>query len=216
MTASFFTPDIRLSQDHTYFAGKKCKMSRPELNKQLAPGDFKNYYWLKKELVNFCTKEGINTSGGKIDIAKRIEEYLETGKVQKTQSVNKKYISAFDWKKVTLSTKTVITDNYKNTQNVRAFFQKETGKSFRFNTEFMNWMKQNPGKTLGDAVVKWKEIKRNSKTKAFKTVIAPQFEYNTYIRDFMKDNPNSSMKDAIKSWKSIRNLPGEKKYNKEN
>jgi len=56
---------------------------RPNLNKNINLKDFKDFYWLKEELVAFCREIGINSSGGKIDIANRIAEYLKTGKIER-------------------------------------------------------------------------------------------------------------------------------------
>ena len=42
-------------------------MTRPKLDENISIENFQNYYWLKKELVDFCRNLGINTSGGKID-----------------------------------------------------------------------------------------------------------------------------------------------------
>jgi len=58
---------------------------RPELNLSISPKDFQDFYWLKKELVNFCRKEGLKTTGSKIEIAERIENYLKTGKKNTTR-----------------------------------------------------------------------------------------------------------------------------------
>jgi hypothetical protein len=188
-------------------------MNRPKLGKEISIKDFKDYYWLKEELVEFCRAIGINSSGGKIDISNRIIKFLENGELIIKSNIKKKtIISKFDWNMEKLNTATLITDNYRNTENVREFFQQNIGDHFKFNVEFMNWMKAHQGKTLGDAIEKWIEISKLKKDKNYKTEIAPQFEYNTYMRDFLNDNPHLSSKDAIKSWKIKRNKPGVKKY----
>jgi hypothetical protein len=188
-------------------------MKRPELNDKISIDDFRNFYRLKEELVKFCKSKGINTSGGKLEIAERITTYLATGRIIKT--INKAAnTSKFDWNNAAMNADTKITDNYKNTENVRKFMIENIGKHFRFNTEFMKWAKQNTGKTLGDAINEWKRIYKLKKEPNHKTVIAPQFEYNTYIRDFMADNPDKSIKDAIKFWKIKKNQKGDNKYSK--
>jgi hypothetical protein len=189
-------------------------MSRPILDKNISLEDFKNYYWLKEELVRFCRDRGICVSGGKIEISSRIVAFLESGKIVRSNIKKIKNKSIFDWNNEHLSIGTVITGNYRNSENVRAFFKSEIGNTFRFNVAFMNWMRVNKGKTLGDAVVIWRKITEQKKDKGYKTEIAPQFEYNTYIRDFLYDNPGSSIKDAIASWKIKRDQPGVKKYEK--
>ncbi len=191
-------------------------MARPKLNKNISLDDFQNYYWLKEELTAFCQEIGICRTGGKIEIAFRIEKYLKTGVIIKNpESGKKKSSSQFDWNKETLSPETIITDNYKNTRNVRNFFSKMIGSHFKFNVEFMAWMKENYGKKLNDAIEKCNEIAALKKSGAHKTTIAPQFEYNQYMRDFLEANPTLSSKDAMKCWKMKRNKPGTNRYDKD-
>jgi len=187
-------------------------MKRPDLNKNISAEDFRSYYWLKEELVSFCRSVGIYSSGGKVEIANNIIRFLESGDLAKKQSNKRKAESNFDWAYEHLSLKTIITDNYANTENVRSFFKSVIGDSFKFNVGFMNWMKDNVGKTLGEAAQQWNEIAADKKRKGYKSVIEPQFEYNTYIREFLLDNPGSTTKEAIKYWKVKREKPGATKY----
>ncbi len=48
---------------------------RLHLNKKISIKDFKDFYWLKKELIEFCKNEGLKTTGEKIETAQRIEHY---------------------------------------------------------------------------------------------------------------------------------------------
>ena len=189
-------------------------MTRPKLDENISIENFQNYYWLKKELVDFCRNLGINTSGGKIDISYRIEQYLKTGE-KIVHSGREKSISKFNWNSTKLDLNTLITDNLSCTENVRSFFKQTIGENFKFNVPFLKWLKSNNRKTLEEAIEKWKEINAHKKDTNFKTEIAPQFEYNTYIREFMSDNRNLSMKDAINCWNSKRYLSGRRKYQKE-
>ena len=52
---------------------------RPVLNKEISVEDYKNFYWYKEELIEFCRSENISKSGGKIELANRIIQYLQTG-----------------------------------------------------------------------------------------------------------------------------------------
>lgn len=58
----------------------------------------------------------------------------------------------FDWHKDAISDDTLITGSYKNTQNVRRYFKSRCGEHFKFNRDFMQWMKNTEGSTMGDAV----------------------------------------------------------------
>lgn len=185
-------------------------IKRKTLDKSLSSKDFIASYWLKEELIAFCKEQGIDSSGGKVEITARIFAFLETGVVANTRSLHrKKSISKFNWNTEILSPETVLTDNYKNTENVRKFFKSNIGSNFRFTTTFMKWLGQNQGKTLNDAITEWLRLNTLSKKKGFKTDIAPQFEYNRFVRDYLSANPGKRLKDAIIHWKIKRN---EKKH----
>lgn len=187
---------------------------RPALNKEISIKDFKDFYWYKEELLKFCREENLDKRGGKIELINRIEKYLITGERERYNNNSQKTSSNFDWNNEMLTLKSIITDSYKNTENVREFFIKQIGRKFKFNVKFMDWMKSAEGKTLKDAVKKWLEI--SSKIKIDKTPkkIAKQFEYNTYIRDFLKDNPTISRQTAIECWKIKKTIRGDNKYKK--
>ena len=54
--------------------------TRPQLTKDLKSEDFKEYYFLKEELKEFCRNEGLKLSGSKSQLEERIIYYLDTGK----------------------------------------------------------------------------------------------------------------------------------------
>ena len=62
----------------------------------------------------------------------------------------------FDWHKDAISSSTMITESYKNTQNVRRFFKEYCGEHFKFDRSFMQWMKDDAqGLTMRDATQEW-------------------------------------------------------------
>jgi len=184
---------------------------RPNLNKNISVKDFQDFYWLKKELTDFCRAAKIPTRGGKIEISERIIHYLKTGQVKKQQT-KKKSNSKFDWNKALLSKETIITDNYKSSENVRDFFIQVIGPHFKFNVQFMNWMKSNAGKTLQDAAEQWYVLQKESNNKSQPKKIAPQFEYNTYLRDFLAHYPNQNRATGIACWKIKRDQRGHNRF----
>lgn len=186
---------------------------RPELSTKISIQDFKDFYWYKEELIDFCRSENLDKRGGKIEIVNRIEKFLKTGE-REPYHEHKSQTSRFDWNTEMLTTETKITDNYKNTENVREFFKNQIGDKFKFNVKFMNWMKTAQGRTLGDAIEQWVSITNEMRTDKSHKQIAPQFEYNTYIRDFMKDNPDKTLQEAINCWKIKKSTPGDNKYSK--
>jgi hypothetical protein len=183
-------------------------MIRPDIYKIKTSKEVKKWYWLKKELVDFCKLTNLSYVGTKFEILDRIATALDLGFV-KTQKVthSKKTISKFDWSKSILTLDTIITDSYKNGQNTRVFFKEHCGENFHFSIPFMNYMKNNCGKTLHDAINEWQRLDEQRKDKNFKSEIPEGNQYNKYIRDFFADNPNMTIKQARHFWKLKRSLP---------
>lgn len=180
---------------------------RPELDVNLDGNTFRNYYYLKEELVDFCRRNNLPTSGGKEEITERIACFLDTGKVKKPVPKDKKVVDVGD-----ISEDAVIESGFVCSEKHRAFFKGKIGKSFSFNVLFQRWLKENSGKTYKDAIEAYYQIleeKKNNRTK-----IDKQFEYNTYIRDFFDDNKGKSLEQAITCWKYKKSLPGHNRYEK--
>ena len=74
-------------------------------------------------------------------------------------------MSNFDWHSEKISTDTPVTNNYKNTQNVRRFLTSIFGPEFKFNREFMTWVKDGTPKTMGNVASKWKHQYQQLKQK---------------------------------------------------
>ena len=180
---------------------------RPELSRDISEEVFRNYYYLKEELVKFCRKYDLQTSGSKQELTDRIAYFLETGEKKKSSS---KRIQAESIGEITENT--LIEANIVCSEKHRAFFKERIGKTFSFNVAFQKWLKSNAGKTYADAIQAYYAILEEKKKS--KTVIDKQFEYNTYIRDFFADNNGMSLENAIKCWKYKKSLKGHNRYEK--
>ena len=178
---------------------------RPELSLNISVDTFKNYYFLKEELVDFCRQNGLQTSGSKQELTERIACFLETGKRTKTNPKPKSTVNIGD-----ITEDTLIEPNIVCSEKHRAFFKEKIGKTFSFNVAFQKWLKSNAGKTYADAIQAYYAILEEKKKS--KTVIDKQFEYNTYIRDFFADNNGMSLENAIKCWKYKKSLKGHNRY----
>lgn len=178
---------------------------RPDLNLELDSSTFKEYYYLKKEMEDFCRSNGLKVSGSKLELAERIIEFLETGRKDFDISKRPKRKNKSE---ITLNS--IIEDDFICSQQHREFYKKNIGKSFTFNVEFQKWLKNNAGKTYNDSILAYYDILENNKKN--KADIPRQFEYNQYIRDFFKENDDKSLKDAIECWKYKKSLKGHNKY----
>lgn len=177
-----------------------------KLTRNLTPEEFKEYYFLKEELKDFCRVEGLKVSGSKQDLEKRIIHYLATG--EELKEVNVKKIQNDSVSEIALDSK--LGENFKCSEDKRAFFEREIGKGFKFKVKFQRWLKANPEKTYADAVEAYYEIQNSGE----KTKIDKQFQYNQYIRDFFEDNDDKSLDDAIKCWKYKKSIKGHNRYEK--
>ena len=190
--------------------------TRPQLTKDLKSAEFKEYYFLKEELKDFCKKEGLKVSGSKNQLEERIIYYLDTGKsLDNSRSIeNKNNYSKSNSNKATtyeeITLDSILGENFKCSEDKREFFEKEIGKGFKFKVKFQKWLKANPDKTYQDAINAYYEL-QNSKEK---TKIDKQFQYNQYIRDFFDDNDDKTLNDAIKCWKYKKSIKGHNKYEK--
>ena len=102
----------------------------------------------------------MSASGSKIEIADRIAIFLETGKYKKP--MRKRSSSQKEIKLEELSLDTVITENHRCSQVVRAFFKSVIPK-FHFSTYIQNYFKENVGKTYRNVVDAWYEEEERKK-----------------------------------------------------
>lgn len=180
---------------------------RPDLDNNIDSKIFKEYYYLKEELIDFCRKNNLQTTGSKLELIERIANFLDTGKrTYKTHAIRKTKIVD----NITLNT--IIEENFVCSEKHRAFYKEQIGNSFSFNVAFQKWLKSNAGKTYQNSIDAYYQILEDKKKN--KTTIDKQFEYNTYIRDFFNDNKDKSLDQAIKCWKYKKSLKGHNKYEK--
>lgn len=189
--------------------------NRCRLNKDLDSAEFREYYFLKEELKEFCRNEGLKISGSKNQLEERIIYYLDTGKsLDETKPIQNKSNNQSTSNKTTtpeeIRLDSILGENFKCSEDKRVFFVREIGKGFKFKVKFQKWLKSNPDKTYQDAINAYYDL-QNSKEK---TEIDKQFQYNQYIRDFFKDNADRTLNDAIKCWNYKKSLKGHKRYEK--
>lgn len=172
-------------------------MNRPPLTPRLASEEFRRFYWLKEELVNFCRANGLPTMGGKEALAHRIEIFLRTGQAPDRLPRPAKPAPAGKMPN-TFARDTVIGAGWHCSQALRAFFEREIGAHFHFNGVMRDFIKHGAGKTLQQAIAAWETSQQPNQPE---TPIAPQFEYNRHIRAYFKAHPGATLQDAIQAWK---------------
>lgn len=180
---------------------------RPDLDLKLSAGIFRQYYYLKEEIVDFCRKNNLQATGSKSELSERIAVFLESGKRIRAERKTQKTQSAGE-----IKPNNIIEENFVCSEKHRAFFKEQVGKSFSFNVAFQKWLKSNAGKTYADAITAYHQILQEKKSAKGKGEIEKQFEYNTYIRDFFAANKDKTLEQAIKCWKFKKSQKGHNKY----
>ena len=180
---------------------------RPEIASINSGSELRQWYWRKDELVPHARTIGLKASSGKFEILERIGNYLDSGERHLPSDTAAGPKSRFDWHSAQLSKTTEITDSYKNSQNVRRFFQAELGAGFKFKLALMDWMRANVGKTLADACEAYLAIKNSEKLPGFKTKIKSHNQFNQFTRDILDDDSTLSMTEVRKIWSLKIKLP---------
>ncbi|MEM0962297.1 MAG: DUF6434 domain-containing protein [Bacteroidota bacterium] len=165
--------------------------TRPALDRQLTPEDFRAWYWLKEELVSFCQQNGLPTSGPKLDIADRVETFLKDGTVLKPE----RRTARVGTMPTTFTRDTVIEDGWRCTRPLREWFESEVGRSFRFTGPVRDILHNGVGHTLGEAADVWRATHKQKSEH-----IAPQLEYNRHMRAYFEKHPGATHEEAIASW----------------
>ncbi|MEM6261760.1 MAG: DUF6434 domain-containing protein [Bacteroidota bacterium] len=185
--------------------------TRPPFESLTTGEAFDNWYWSKEELTKFCKQLNIPATARKNELRRRIIQHF------KGESITLKKVviqSNFNWAKEVLTPETVITDSIKFGQNLRAFFKQEIGKKFSFSNPFMAWMRENPGKTLADAVGFWHVLQEKTR-KGYRMDTSDFNVMNKYLDDFLKDNPNLKRDQGLICWGAKKYYPakgGQVKY----
>ena len=183
--------------------------TRPNIETTHSSAELRRWYWTKAELTDECRRLGLKLAGGKFRLLDRIAHFHDTGEPIFPGDKTSKATSTFDWYAAPLFPETVITDNYRNTQNVRRFFKSAVGPVFKFNIAFMAWMKENTGKTLADATAAFQALSAQASAPDHQSKIADHNQFNQYTRDFMADNPQLGMNEVRYFWALKRALPSE-------
>lgn len=179
---------------------------RPDFNDIKTGKEFNRWYWLKEELVAICKHAELPTHGRKFELRDRIMYALDNQGLLKKEE-KKKTTSRFNWAKAKLSQETFITDNVSFGPNFRRFMKDQIGAKFSCHSDFMDWVKNNEGKTLRQAVEKWFELESRKEDPDFKRVIADNNMYNQYTRDFLEDNPGKTIREARQHWLAKKQQP---------
>ena len=68
----------------------------------------------------------------------------------------------FDWHGMDITRATLVDRAYKNTQNVRRFLRLQCGDDFKFDRDFMAWIRDGAPKNMDDVADEWLRRRRTA------------------------------------------------------
>ena len=94
---------------------------RPDIRSINDSTELRRCYWRKAKLVDRARKLNLKTTASKFELLDCIAHFLDTGTAIEQPQKRKNIKSKFNWHIDVLTPETIISDSYKNTQNVRLF-----------------------------------------------------------------------------------------------
>lgn len=183
----------------------------PPLTSDLKPDVFRQHYYDKQELMDFCRDKGISTSGLKEDLNKRIETYLRTGRKIVVKPAPRSSIP--DSQGGLRLEKRVV--NYKSDPQTRAFFERHTPGFTGFSALVQKQIKQRLADgevfTYADAIEMHKQFMRDKQSGRITTVAHDSCQYNQFFIDYKADE-RPKLHSNTDAWMLVRNSAGPKTY----
>lgn len=175
-------------------------MNRPLLTPSLSPENFRAWYWLKKELQDFCSAQALPSTGSKEILSERVLAHL-SGQPLPTRATASPAPRRSRMPQV-LTPETVIGPGWRLNEDLRAFFVAHTTPASRFNQALRDLFKNPQGQTLAQAVA----VYQNSLAQG-PSPIQRQFQFNQHIRDYFEQHPNATRAQALQAWQHKRQTP---------
>ena len=175
-------------------------MNRPLLTPALSSEHFRAWYWLKKELQDFCGSQALPTSGSKEDLTARVLAHLSGTPLPTTSAARPS--ARRSTMPQTLTPDTVIGTGWRLNDALRAFFVAHTVPAFRFNQALRDLFKNPQGQTLAQALAVYQ-----SSLAQGAAPIQRQFQFNQHIRDYFEQHPGATRAQALQAWKEKRQIP---------
>jgi hypothetical protein len=184
---------------------------RPPLAPGLSLADFREHYWLREELTEFCRVLGLPTDGDKPRLTTRIERHL-AGLPAQPAARRERSAGPRDSDRPLARDTPVV--HFKSDTATRAFFRAEIGPEFHFTYHVNQYRLKNPGLTYGDLVDEWLAERDRRASGEYVAPIASHGKYNRFVRDFFADEANRgrSLADAADAWNAIKGRRGDTRY----
>ena len=196
---------------------------RPDFAAIKSFAEFSRYYWYREELKLICKTLGIDASGMKAELVRRIEAYFAGNKILPQAPCRRPrcapaHVSTDAHASTdTLSLQTgLIACGFRFSKRFRDFFAAQTGvKNFKFNVNMVASAKKvkedgDLSFTLGDLL----DVYYGKK--CYAAYDNASLQWNRFVKDFCADEASAAfpcrMKTAAILWKEVRDSTREKIY----
>jgi hypothetical protein len=178
-------------------------LERPPLSPSLDPAEFRRWYWLKQELVNFAKQEGLSATGDKPSLANRIALFLGGADPQVAEASTKAVRQTVS-KRLSepLTSETVLGPKQASSQQLRTFFVESIGPRFSYDIHMRTFLASNETKTLGEAIAHWHATRQSAKPETL-----PQLELVRFTKAWHRAHPTGTQLQCRAAWKYYKSLP---------
>ncbi|MFI2761988.1 DUF6434 domain-containing protein [Streptomyces echinatus] len=176
--------------------------SRPPLTAGLTGAELLRWYWTLDELTGLARTMGVARHGGKTALTARLAAALDglplpAGPARRRRPATAQLADPVDGD-------TVIPPGQRCSQVLRRYFAEAIGPGFHFDAFMRDFIAENPGRTLADAVAHWHATRPDA---ARPREIAEQFEFNRFTSAWHRENPAGTRARALEAWYAHRALP---------
>ena len=182
-------------------------LERPPLSPSLDAAEFRRWYWLKQELVDFAKQEGLVTTGDKPTLAKRIALFLNGAEPQAASTTMKTVRQTISTRlPEPLTSQTVLGPKQASSQQLRTFFTEAIGLRFSYDIHMRTFLASNATKTLGEAVAHWHATRNTAKPETL-----PQLELVRFTKAWHHAHPEDTQVECRAAWKQYKSLPADER-----
>ncbi|WP_327279651.1 MULTISPECIES: DUF6434 domain-containing protein [unclassified Streptomyces] len=177
------------------------KERRPAPTPALTGAQLSRWYWTLAELSQLAREMGLSAGGGKVALTARLAAALDgvlaPEPVRAPRRAGRQLTAPVDGD-------TEIPQGQRCSQVLREFFVREIGPGFHFDAFMRDYVAQNAGRPLAEAVAHWHATRARA---AEPQEVAAQFEFNRFLRDWHAGHPEGTRQQALAAWRAHRALP---------
>ncbi|MFF4041458.1 DUF6434 domain-containing protein [Streptomyces sp. NPDC001816] len=174
---------------------------RPPLTADLTGTELLRWYWTLDELTGLARTMGVARHGGKAALTARLAATLDGLPLPAAPARRR---PATVQLAEPVDGDTVIPAGQRCSQVLRRYFVEAIGPGFHFDTFMRDFIAQNAGQTLADAVAHWHATRPDA---ARPREIEEQFEFNRFTSAWHRQNPAGTRAQALEAWYAHRALP---------